>query len=336
MPITADVPSISVADNDASKADRFANRGHGPNVLPLTSRPAPPISQQFLRATIAKFCRVYPLLSGCTQIANFSLLRHLTDQEEFVVSKLRDGSAIHLQLNDYGGRSMYYFGDYDPKITKILKKLLRPGDNVIDIGANFGLISLMAAKLVGPRGQVHAFEPQVGLASLIEAAAADNDYRHLLVHPIALSDADGEAEMFLSPGVTGAASLVRDDLAGVQSESVRVAAAGAYFDSLGLAKTRLVKIDVEGHEYTVLKAAEPWLSKHRPDAILFETQDYDTPLADRPVLRLLEPLGYEFYPITKSRLRFNLLPSESLSPWARDHAHDVLAVQPWRCSEILE
>lgn len=339
MSVAAEVPIVAVDGDDVVAADDCRSPGQAGGVDTSTERPALPsplpMPSRFLRTAIATLCRTYPLLSGCTQIANRPLLRRLTSHDEFAVAKLRDGSKIHLQLNDYGGRSMYYFGDYDPKITKILKQLLRPGDSVIDMGANFGLISLMAAKLVGRRGEVHAFEPQPDLAALIEAAAIDNDYRQLMVHPIALSDVDGEAEMFMSPGVTGAASLVRDDLAGVQSQAVRTAAAGSYLESLDLTRTRLLKIDVEGHEHTVLSAAKTWLSRTPPDAILYETQDYETPLAERPVSKLLVSLGYQLYPITKSRLRLKLVPSELLSPFARDHAHDVLAVQPGRCSEML-
>lgn len=297
-------------------------KDHWSNVQPSAPRAT------MTRTVLQKLCRLYPLLSGCTQIANCKLLRGMTSENELAVTTLRDGSVIRLQLNDYGGRSMYFFGDYDPKITRILNRILRPGDNVVDIGANFGLISLLSANLVGNRGAVHAFEPQVDLAALVESSASDNEYDQLVVHPIALSDQDGDVQMFVSPGVTGAASLVRDDLAGVQRQTIRAAAAGPYLDDLNLGQVRLLKIDVEGHEFTVLSAAEDWLHRIRPDAILFETQDYDVALRDRPVVNLLSQLGYQFFPIGKSRIRMKLVKDSETPKQIRDHAHDVLAIHP--------
>ena len=281
-----------------------------------------------VRSTFKALCRAYPLLSGCTQIANLRPLRALTNKDETCVCRLRDGSLIHLELNDYGGRSMYYFGDYDPKITRVLRRTLSPGDNVVDIGANFGLISLQAAKIVGSNGAVHAFEPQRGLADQIKTSARLNGYRQLTVHPTALSDSDGETTMFVSPGVTGAASLVREDLAGVQTESVSTANAGSYLDALELNSVQLLKIDVEGHELTVLKAAEDWLRKVKPSAVLFETQDHEIPLRERPVVEFLDSLGYKFYPIGKARFQLNLELDDFTPQNIRDSAHDVLAVLP--------
>ncbi len=290
------------------------------------SLPGAPKLKRISRSVARQVCRAYPLLSGCTQLANLRFLAGMTDEDELVEDRLRDGSIIRLQLNDYGGRSMYYFGDYDPKITRILQRVLRRGDHVIDIGANFGLISLLSAKLVGPTGSVHAFEPQTTLASLISQSAAANNYSHLVTHPVGLSDTDGVVDMFTEPGVTGAASLVRDDKAHLQRTSVRVVAAGNYLTGLGLPRTRLLKIDVEGHEHTVLESAKEFLTDTPPEAILFETQDAEIPLRKRPVASLLASLGYIFYPICKSTVRLKLYRDDELTPERGDSAHDVLAI----------
>jgi FkbM family methyltransferase len=285
-----------------------------------------PFSVRSLRSAIQGLCRWYPLLSGCTQLANQPLAKRLTSQDELVTARLRDGSMIRLQLNDYGGRSMFYFGDYDPKVTRVLKRVLRSGDNVVDMGANFGLITLMSAKLVGSGGVVHAFEPQRELASLISQSANLNGYKQVHVHPYALSDRSGELEMYTQPGLTGAASLVRENLAQMETRTVSVVKTDEFLHGLGLKGVRLLKIDVEGHEHTVLSCALDWLKEIKPEAILFETQDSHIPFRDRDVVRLLETLGYEFYPVGKAALRLTLTKDSELESWKRDHAHDVLAI----------
>lgn len=279
-----------------------------------------------LRQAARGFCRFYPLLSGCTQISNHRLLHRMTRFDELKDIRLKDGSMMRVQLNDYGGRSMYFFGDYDPKVTVLLRRLLRPGDHLIDIGANFGLISLMAAKLVGATGSVHAFEPQVALAGYLSDSARLNRYGQLVVHPVGLSDGDREMAMFVQPGITGAASLVRSELPSQTQSLVRVVDAGAYLAKLGVPRLRMVKIDVEGHEYAVLSSARVFLEGNIPETILFESQEADVPFHDRPTVQLLTQLDYEFYPIGKSLFRLRLQRECELPSNVRDRAHDILAV----------
>ena len=294
-----------------------------------TSPPAVPRAQgasKLLRGLLRYSCRAYPLLSGCTRLANMWPLRALTSAPESIVGRLRDRSLIRLELDDYGGRTMYYFGDYDPKITWILRRLLRAGDQVVDAGANFGLISLMAANLVGPAGCVHAFEPQRHLASMLTESAQLNGYGWLQVHSMALSDRDGEMELFTCPGVTGAASLETAATTDAMTTSVTVAHANDYLNQLELGKVRLLKLDIEGHELTVLSCAEPWLRENQPDAVLFETRDGSASLREQPVVRLLERLQYDVYPVPKSwlGLRFQRLDQLPKNPSVQ--AHDALAI----------
>src|SRR5438067_1424811 len=112
-------------------------------------------------------CRLYPLFSGCGALANLPLLRRLAPPAGTVTTDLRDGSRIRVRPGDYIGRAVFFFGDLDPKLRWVFSRVLRPGDAALDIGANCGVMSLFAARLVGPAGQVHAFEPQPDLAALL-------------------------------------------------------------------------------------------------------------------------------------------------------------------------
>src|SRR5215470_15490642 len=62
---------------------------------------------------------------------------------------------------------------------KFLRRLLKPGDKVIDIGANYGVYTLSMARTVGPEGRVWAFEPASGTASLLAEGIAANGFAHV-------------------------------------------------------------------------------------------------------------------------------------------------------------
>ncbi len=275
-----------------------------------------------LTRAVSSLCHAYPFLSGCGRLANTPPLRWLAPSGE-AEARLRDGARMQVPLDDHVGRSVYFFGDLDPKLTALCARLLRPGDTVLDIGANLGLVSLLAAGMVGPTGQVHAFEPQPALARRFRRSLAANGYRHVEVHPVALGREDGTLTLDIPADNRGAASLVRSR--GGRRVDVPVRDASALFDALDLGPVRLVKIDVEGFEAEVLGGARRYFAAHPPDALVFELNDGSTqPFAERPVVRLLNELGYGFLDLRREllRLRLRRVPFD-----ARETGHDILALR---------
>jgi hypothetical protein len=112
-----------------------------------------------------------------------------------VIAKLRFGAQALVYANEYNGRAMYLWGEHDPRITAVMNAVLRKGDTVLDIGANFGVTGLFAAKCVGPTGTVHLFEPQPLVASFLRTSLLINNYSNAKVHECALSDKTGWADM---------------------------------------------------------------------------------------------------------------------------------------------
>lgn len=91
-----------------------------------------------------------------------------------------------------------------------LRRLLRPGDSVIDAGANFGHITMLSAALVYPHGTVHAFEPHPLLARLLCEHAATQRVGKIQVCPKALSDHAGVMALRVNRNWLGG-STVRPD-----------------------------------------------------------------------------------------------------------------------------
>ena len=238
--------------------------------------------------------RQYPLYSGAGRIANSGLLRALTKDKTTTPAQLLNGATIYIDPSNLAGRVIYFFGDFDKKITWICRRVLRRGDLVLDIGANVGLVSLIAADLVGPSGQVHAFEPQPGLVDMIRKSLAANALHSVTVHPFALSDSDRQATLFVPGSNSCYASLLDYNRPDDCPMEVEVKHSGAYLASVvGSRQARLLKIDVEGHEAAVLRGARDYLNANPPDYILFEVCRSGL-FWGCEMVQIMEELGYDF------------------------------------------
>lgn len=246
------------------------------------------------------------------------------------MTRLRDGSTILVRLDDYIGRTIYYFGDLDPKITWVCKKLLRPGDTVLDVGANCGLISIYASKLVGSTGHVHAFEPQPNLAELMQKSLEISGYSQVSVHNIALSENDGVMDMLIAAGNSGQASLSVQSVVPGKTIQVQVRRTADYLCGLNLGTIRLMKLDVESHEESVLRGALDFFRDRGPDVIVFELNKYLSPDAEpiweQTTVRLLESIGYVIFEITKAKFRMQLRELDRETN-GQVSSHDFVAVK---------
>jgi FkbM family methyltransferase len=221
--------------------------------------------------------------------------------EGAVVATLRFGAQAVVFLNEYIGRAAYLWGDNDPRITAIIKAVLREGDTALDIGANFGLPGLLMAKCAGHSGIVHLFEPQPVIAECLRTSLLINGYSNAVVHELALSDHDGSAAMtILDPSNWGMTTLSPPKPTSANPFDViwvRTKNSGEYIVSLACTKVTLIKIDVEGHEAVILASMREWLAQIRPPVIVFECHLDGASFQEQQSVRILSELGYEFFGI---------------------------------------
>lgn len=250
--------------------------------------------------------RRYPLYSGGASLVQREPFRRLTPSEAVSEATLRDGGRLYVKSRDFIGRAILLTGDYDPKLTWLCRRLLRPGDTVLDVGANHGVITAYAARLVGPSGVVHAFEPQPELALLMRRSMVLNDYRQVTVHALALSDINGSLPLFGSVASSATASLEPPASGQASIGTVTVRRAGEVLESLALGPIRFVKLDIEGHEESFLDGARAYLRASPPDAVAFESHG-NAPFTTRPVVRILSELGYVMYQVPKALFSMRLV-----------------------------
>lgn len=278
------------------------------------------------RSALRFLGRSYPLYSGCGTLANSAPWRAVMagGPSEAVTPVRGTRAKLIVQVDDFVGAAVYSFGDLDPKITWVVRKILRPGDTALDIGANLGLVAVTMADAVGPAGRVEAFEPQPCLAALMVRSAALNGFAHLTVHQLALGRTDTEVALHIPHDNAGHASIGRADMAG---ETIRVPQrnAASVLEGLGLGPIRLMKMDVEGYETEVVAGAESYLRHNPPDAILFEMNGRDGPFGDHPLIGRLAEFGYRFAALPKClwTMRLKRITPGAVAP----SANDVLAIR---------
>jgi FkbM family methyltransferase len=136
------------------------------------------------------------------------------------------------------------------------------GGTVLDLGANVGFYTLLAAELVGPSGRVHAFEPVPRNLQYLRQHIALNGLTNVSVVEAAVSDAGGRRRFRLH--VSAAMGHLGDD---GQMEVSTVALDQFVFET-AVAAPHSIKIDVEGAEFSVLQGARETLSQHRPSLLL--------------------------------------------------------------------
>ncbi len=146
---------------------------------------------------------------------------------------------------------------FDRRELAFLAGRLRPGDCFVDIGANAGIYSIWADRCMQGRGRVIAVEPDPEMRRRLAFNLATNAIHSIEVCPVALSDRRGTASLFVDPSQRGLNTLEASEAereGGPRSGMVvDVVPLSSLLAERGVHEVRALKIDVEGHEATVLR-----------------------------------------------------------------------------------
>lgn len=215
------------------------------------------------------------------------------------------------------------------------------GGTVIDVGASWGLFTYHLARRVGKSGRVYSFEPHPDNAPMLWKLAQARPY--VRFEPVAVSDEVGRAELLIprqqSRLVTAQASLSHGfDGQGVDVEKVEVPTVRLDDEIAPGVQADFVKIDVEGHEMSVLRGGASLLRRNRPPILIeIEQRHLSVPIDD--VFGQLENFGYQLFYVGQTALRpiaefdverdqMSMVTSGEFHPFAMPEAyvHDFCAV----------
>ena len=160
---------------------------------------------------------------------------------------------------------MLFDGAFEPDERRVVCQLLKPGMTVLDVGANAGLYTMTAARLVGRSGRVIAFEPSARERARLTSHLHLNRLTNVVIEPSAVGAVDGEVDLFVVEGTeTGCNSLRPPPGEMARANRVPVCRLDTYATRHGLTRVDFIKIDVEGGERDVLRGAEQLFRSARP------------------------------------------------------------------------
>lgn len=214
---------------------------------------------------------------------------------------------FRVRYDEDGSLQDLFFHQYEePSLAAILEAVLKPGGVFFDVGANIGVYSGWAARIVGPTGRVYAFEPVPSTRQYLQEFLEMNNLENVSVVPSAVGRGTGSIHLYCRPGASGLASAVKTSAPDIQEIEVSLTSLDEH---ASLAKTRvpqLLKIDVEGYEFEVLRGARQILCASHPPAVIFETEaDHHTRARVRftEIVSWLEhEAGFQVYGITQKGL----------------------------------
>ena len=243
---------------------------------------------------VGQYIRHSPIETAKWRLGRF-LRKRLTANPVHSTVRMVGGSFMDLDTSEFLQRELYIQRELDPSIRLEITRRLKPGETFLDIGANVGFYTLIAAKVVGRTGSVYAFEPAPNTRAGLERNIQLNDFGNVTTVPVALSDATGIGELFLDAKKnSGAASLRRSPNSG-ESVSVVVDTYDNFAALYALPIPALVKIDVEGSEVSVLRGMTALLSRPDRPAIILEVSEWsleEMGYSKAELFRLVTSFGY--------------------------------------------
>jgi FkbM family methyltransferase len=154
---------------------------------------------------------------------------------------------------------------YEPVETDLFERVVRPRMVVVDVGANLGVYTLLAARAVGDAGRVVAIEPNPPMFGLLTRNVLENGMRNVDLVCKAVGSEAGEMSLYRVPGHPALASLSSTNArASTDRIPVEMETLDALLAALEIGHVDLMKVDTQGAELEVLEGAREMIERDRP------------------------------------------------------------------------
>ena len=204
-----------------------------------------------------------------------------------VKCRIHSGRAMFVDLRSAVSRGIFMRAEFDPAFFLPLKKILRPGDVFLDVGANVGYYSMLALDLVGSDGVVHAFEIDPRPLRCLRKSIATERIPNLRVHEVAVGNQIGRAKLVRESDCGNSHLTSGHSAVGMD---VGMTTLDSWHAEQCKPRIRAIKLDIEGGELAALQGASQLLLDEAP-AIVCEAWDNVEPAFSKAALFLRE-LGY--------------------------------------------
>jgi FkbM family methyltransferase len=273
-------------------------------------------------------CRLLPpVVARRLTNALYPARRGKRDDHEFVARSVT-GSLFRGRTSDYYGHQFAVTRFFAWKNAAVATAVCRPGDTVIDIGANVGTETLAYRDIVGSSGRVYAIEPLPENQSALEDLIELNAWTNVVVVPVALGDKRHSVEFMLPPPDNSGTGYVVAP--GSQPPGEVVTVECSTLDSMSdvVGRATAVFSDTEGAEVAVLRGAHNYLRRHAPVYTVEVAPEWLARAGASPadLLRELNDLDYRVFALGPSGLAAVRTAHASSADWVcvpRDKEHVV-------------
>lgn len=180
-----------------------------------------------------------------------------------------DGHVLFIDQDD--SLALTVNGIYEPEETNLLKQIIKPGNVVLDLGANIGYFTLLFARLVGPNGKVYAFEPHPTTYSLLKKNIQANGYGNVTSYQKAVSNRSGELVLYVDKFSNVDHRIYPSE---TRTEEIRIETVRLddFFPNLSL--VNFIKVDTQGAEALILSGMKNLLQRNKECTLLMEFWPY--------------------------------------------------------------
>lgn len=208
-----------------------------------------------------------------TPVQTYAELRAAVDNEQpYFFGQLSNGIRFAGDARDFPAA----LHAINPKsnstlIDEILRKISDKEGDVIDVGANIGVVCASIARHMGEKGHVYAFEPSPETFCVAAATIALNEVNNVTLIQAAVSNQVGSTKFFATPGNSAISSLRLHEFSFLnswQTIEASVCTLDSFFEEKEF-NPIVIKIDVEGSELAVIQGSTNLISKHLP-LIIYE------------------------------------------------------------------
>lgn len=241
-------------------------------------------------------------------------------------------------LRDSISREVCFTGSYEPQETALVSSILKPDSVFVDVGANWGYFTLLAANLISDNGVVLSLEPDPRLFQILDSNIARNKFRHITALQVAAADKPGTLKLAgyeESEGNFGVSRIIADDEKHSSFYQVTIDALDNMLEKQNITKVDLMKMDIEGAEVFAIAGLKKHLKENRVKRLLLElhpAQLLKHGSSAAEIIETLQSYGYTPWTIDHSPAvtrraayaksknlsdivrRYN--PSDSLDAWA--------------------
>lgn len=245
---------------------------------------------------------------------------------------LNDGRIMYLDFREVMCLPYLFTGEIweEKGETTFIKSVVSSNDVVIDIGTNVGWYSSLLSEIVGPQGKVYGFEPGEKAFSLVSKTA--ELYPQFEVNQIALSDFEGEADLYIA--ADGGQSSLQKPSNNISRQKCRVTTLDSFLDIINNPVVSFIKCDAEGAELSIVHGASKLLGSEKPPIWMIEINaPMMEPFGYKPenlfeYFETFQNVGYKFYRINSQTEEIESLPEPI------NFRFDAIFVPSWQQDKI--